>query len=215
MIAAISSLIKVFVDILTPAVVEGAKLVDEGRRRELIRDILTGASPKFAGVRASIIRAGTGLAAAVKIYAKDKRLKLTGAVNERLINLENTSISLSKTDECKAYVESKSAKVELTPNFVLCWRSAWGQIEGQITALLKSADEYDQVADAGDSTAEDAFKKLTAALNTVANPTPQQLDQLWDTATRLLAFALKVETVFSKETRAKADKAIEDLVKAF
>jgi hypothetical protein len=98
---------------------------------------------------------------------------------------------------------------------VLCWRAAWTQLEGNAAAVLKAADEYDQLLDAGDKgNVKTSFAELSEALSAIAEGSVTNPHVLWATATRLLAIGEKIQAATSKENRDKMQKAIDDLVKA-
>jgi hypothetical protein len=210
---AVGALIDAIVSIITPVVVEGAKIVDEERRRAAVLRFL-----QTPGNIKKIEDSGMGLAREVSAFTWDKRLTLAGAFFEQSAKLRATPIDLSKNDNCKAYITTgKPTKDDgsLSDDFVLCWRTAWGQVDTSVAALLKAAEQYDQLADAGDTdNAKKAFEPLVKSLAAISYPGDEGLAKFWNWAARLVAFAQKVETAFSKENRQKIDKAIDDLVRA-
>jgi hypothetical protein len=209
----LTSLINVFVGIITPVVVGGAKFVDEQRRREAIRVFLSNQKN-----RQQIIDNGQKLADEISRFVLAKRQKLAGSFVETAAVLRNSEINLTKLDACKAGFDANKfatrASGAPSDDFVVCWRAAWMQIERPVAALIKAADEYDQLADAGDSNnAKKAFTELSTALDAIAEGSVTDPAELWRIATRLVAFGQKVEAATSKENREKINKAIDDLVK--
>jgi hypothetical protein len=210
--SAISALVDIVISVITPVVVEGAKIVDEVERRKAVIKFL-----KMPDNRKAILNSGLALATEVSLFSHQKRLKLSGAVVEKAAVVRNAQIDLNKNDNCKAFLKSGSPTVadKLSDDFILCWRGAWSQTEAGIAAFLKAAEDYDRLADAGNTdNARDSFKPLAESLEAIENDDEVSLKQFWNWATRLIAFAQKVETAFSKENKQKIDKAIDDLVKA-
>ena len=212
--AAVGAVIETIVNIITPVVVEGAKIVDEeARRRTVIAFLKNETNIK------TIRESGLALATEVSAFTWNKRLRLAGSFSERAAVLRASPVDLSKGDSCKKYLAAgqptNDAKTSLTDDFILCWRAAWEQVESNVAALLKVAEEYDRLADAGDTdNAHQAFRPLADSLQAITTTDETDLKRFWGWATRLLAFAQKVETALSKESREKIEKAIDDLVKA-
>lgn len=213
LLGAFSSIINVFVGIITPAVIEGAKLIDEQSRRNAIRRFLSD-----EGHREEIRRNGDSLATEVGVFIENKRGRLTGAFLEKLALLRKSEISLPKIDACKALETNRFTKRQsgaANDDFAICWRAVWTQLEAPVAAALKSADEYDTLADAGDkNNAKAAFADLSEALSGISENAITNPHELWQIATRLMAIGEKVQAATSKESREKIQKAIDELVKA-
>ena len=209
----LNSLISAFVGIITPAVVEGAKFIDERERRTAIRRFLSDETN-----RTYIRQSGDTLATQVGLWIEAKRGKLTGSLLEKLATLRKTEVNLAKLDACKGFEATRFKTREsgaASDEFALCWRAAWGQLEASVTAVLKAADEYDQLLDAGDkNNAKTSFAELTEALSAISENSVTNPEVLWAIATRLVSIGEKVQAATSKESREKIHKAIDDLVKA-
>ena len=77
-------------------------------------------------------------------------------------------------------------------------------------ATLKAAEDYDGIADAGDTdNAYNAFKPLGESLAAVSTTNEGDIRKFWNWATRLLAFAQKLESGHN-ENRQKVQKSIDD-----
>jgi hypothetical protein len=213
----IGSLIDTIVSVITPVVIEGGKLVDEAKRREAVRRFLSDPTNTK-----TITASGMQLAQQVSQFVVAKRHKLAGTFSEQLAATRAARIDLAKSDECKAYL-TEPKKLEKrksgapSDQFVLCWRSIWNQLESQVSETLKAANDYDQLADAGDSdNAAKVFDPLSKSLAAIAQNQldPKDLAKVWNWATELLAFADKVNAAASKDNRDKIQQAIDNLVKA-
>ena len=212
----IGGLIDAIVGVITPVVVEGAKIIDEERRREVVREFL-----RKTANREHIKASGLRVAEEVSRFVLTKRRKLAGRYVEQLVQLRGSAVELAKVDACKSYLAEpkklgKRASGAPSDEFVLCWRASWSQLEGNVAAALKAAADYDELSDAGDSdNAKKAFEPLSNALDAIPKEqfSPDDLGRLWALATRLVAFAEKVHTSFAKENRDKIQKAIDELVK--
>lgn len=211
----IAALIDTISKIITPVVVEGAKIIDEQRRREAILDYL--------GTPGNIKRiedSGVALARQISTFTWDKRLRLAGSVVELATVIRHYPVDLAKDGSCQRYSTTASALVadrnSVSDDFILCYRVSWAQLESIAAALLKAADQYDQLADAGDTdNAKKAFEPLAKSLTAISSPGEDGLAKFWNWAIRLIAFGQKVESAFNKESRDKISKAIDDLVKTF
>lgn len=212
-LGSLSSLINVFVGIITPAVVEGAKFIDEQYRRDAIRRFLSDETN-----RTHIRQSGDTLATEVGAWIEGKRGTLTGSFLEKLAVLRKSEVNLAKFDACKGFETARfktRASGAASDEFVLCWRAAWSQLEGSVAAVLKAADEYDQLLDAGDkNNAKTSFAELTQALSAISENSVTNPSELWAIATRLVAIGEKIQAATSKESREKIQKAIDDLVKS-
>lgn len=208
---AIGSLIDAIVGIITPAVVEAAKIADEAKRRKAIQDYLT-----KPAVRAAIKEAGELLAVKVSEFVVAKRQRLTGAFMERLAALGDTKIDLTKSENCADLYRSKVAgRSSGAPkdSFILCWRAAWMQIETTAAAVVKAADDYDQMADVGAGSIKNDFDQLVKTLDAIPKDNFYSAQEFLKIVSRIAAFGEKVSVALSKESREKIHKAIDDLIK--
>ena len=209
------ALVDLIVSIFTPVIIEGSKIVDEERRRKAVVAFLEDEKNIE-----KIEKTGTELAKGLSSFTWNKRLRLAGGLNEGAAVVRGTSIELTKNQNCKTLGLARSAVLSgssvPTDDFVLCWRFAWGQIEPAVTSFLKDAEQYDQIADIGDTdNALKAFDPLAKSLKAIKNDDDASLKKFWSWATQLIAFGQKVEAAFSDENRSKVQKSIEALVKTF
>jgi hypothetical protein len=210
---AVGSLIDTIVGIITPVVVEGAKIIDEQRRRSVVLSYL-----QTPGVSTQISDSARELAAGVKQSIDAKRQSLAGTFNENLVLLRSKTEDLSKIEACKSLLDggSDKAKPNGAPNdaFVRCWEAAWAEIATQVANVIKSANDYDQLANAGDTS--DVQKNANAILNSMDKITKPgakvDLTNLWNITVELLAFADKVNTAASADNQKKLNDAIDKLV---
>ena len=220
LLGSVGSLVDTIVSVITPAVVEGSKLVDEAKRREAVLVFL-----RRADNIQNIESAGSDLAAKVSKFVLYKRHRLAAAFEEQMALLRGKEIELYKLTECSEYLTSDAAKRASrresgSPNdsFAICWKAAWDQVGGLASNAAKAADDYDQLADAGDSdNATKAFDPLSKSLSAVAqadgNLDAVSAAKIWNWTTKLLAFADKVAASASVENRKKIKDAIDALAK--
>jgi hypothetical protein len=222
----LGALLDAITSVVTPVVIAGAQIIDIEARRRAIRRFLADDSNRNA-----IENDSRKLAAAVSAFVLAKRHKLVGAYSEELAALRKFPIDLSKLDACQELASKKfvGRPTMLTESggapkpisgapsdeFANCWRASWSQIDSMVATVLKEADAYDQIADAGDSeNAAKAYQALSKQLESIANGSDgPNLAELWQNATMLIAFANKVNTALSPENRNKVEAAIEALVK--
>src|SRR5262249_31691728 len=100
--------------------------------------------------------------------------------------------------------------------FMLCYKAAWAEIEKPTSVLLKLADEYDQVADAGNTdAATKAFGQISADLTAISENSVSNPAVLWQYVTQLVGFANTLQKGYSQENRDKLHRAIDALMKLF
>lgn len=215
---AVGSLLNTIVSIITPVVVEGAKIIDAQKRTNAVLKFLTPANIR------QIQSTGEQLSKGVTHYVVSKRRSLAGAFNDSLVMLRTEKIDLTKLQGCKAY-NASTQKFALrpsgTPNddYVACWHAVWTKLSPLTERVLKSASAYDEIADAGNTNdAKKAFNLISRSLNAIAkeNDTMSQanLRKLWNWAVQLMAFADKVNTAASPDNQKKIQKQIDALVKS-
>jgi hypothetical protein len=205
-------LIDTVIGIITPVAVETATIVDQAKRRKAIEDFLSDRDN-----RTSLENAGHELAQAVSDYTWTKRLKSAGSFVEGVAEIRAAEIDLAKLDACKDSNNEKfirSASGAPSARFMLCWRAAWGRLASIVAATLKAGEEYDELADAGDSaTALKSFDKLKTELQAIGGGNPLGDPQaFWQSILRLVSFANTLQTAFSQDNRDKIRKAIDGLV---
>src|SRR5581483_81138 len=131
--------------------------------------------------------------------------------------LQATTLDLSKLDACKdlsAANLGRAASGAPSPAFARCWRKAWGEIDSLVAATLKTANDYDDLADGGDTDApRKAYAALAGQLDDIANAHEGDLTEVWKRVREAIAFAGTVQAAFSQENRDKLAKAIDALAK--
>jgi hypothetical protein len=203
------------VGIVTPIVVELSTLIDEGKRRDAVANFL-----KDPTKRARLADAGQQLAITVSAYTWDKRLAQAGIAVEQLTNLRNKGpIDLAKFEQCKDPTNNRLVRSESgapSRQFITCWAAVWETLEPSVTALMKSANNYDQLADAGDTdSAKDMYKNIADGFKKIGDGEDlPNLADFWSSASKLVHFAETLRAAFSEENRAKLDKAIDAAVKS-
>jgi hypothetical protein len=101
-----------------------------------------------------------------------------------------------------------------TPDFMLCWRAAWSQIEPTVTLALKLADDYDQVADVGNTqTVLRDFDTITEDLSAIRENAISNPNEFWREILNLVNLATSLQSALSSSNRDKLHKAIEGLTK--
>lgn len=215
----VGSLIDTIISIITPVVVEGAKIIDEQQRRNAVLDFLTPANIK------KIQDAGQNLSDRVSDAVLTKRRRLAGTFSENLALLRVRTIDLNKIEGCKSFLslaQKDGHRPSGAPNdeFASCWGAVRDGVASNISSVLKSASEYDDLADAGDTaSAKKSFELMSKSLNAIANRdqtiSVSDLKSLWKWTVELVAFAQKVTEAASPENRKKLADAIDNLVKSF
>lgn len=205
--------IDTFLGIFSPLVAQGANLIDEKKRVDAVVAFLHDAQNQKR-----IKNVGEKLATDLSAFALEKRRRLAASFVEQDFGIRRRSIDLSKLDECKDLAETRFKRADSgSPDFhfMLCWKAVWGQYEKPVAELLKVADSYDSLADAGDTdNALKPFKQITADLTAIKEGAVTNRELLWGQVLKLVTFANTVVTAFSKENREKMGKAIDDLVKS-
>lgn len=206
----IGVLIDTLLGIITPVAIEAATIVDEGKREQAIKDFLS--DPKN---QTAIRNAGIELAQAVSDYTFARRMTLAGSFAEQVAVLSAAKIDIGKIDACadpdkKVFDRSETGGPSAI--FLRCHHAVWKEVQEQIGAALKTASDYDVIADAGDTSAGlNSFREITADFGAIiANPA--KADEFWQHVTQLVSFAGSVATAVSQENRDKIRKAIDALV---
>jgi hypothetical protein len=217
-LSSLSALVKAFLDIITPAIVETAKLIDEKTRHDAIVEFL-----RDEDNRTAIRQASERLSTAIAAFLDDRRHQSMGKLIEKVAAVRLISVDLQKIDGCKAGLDKWKDVLESRPSgtphdfFVQCYSAAWGAYSAAAGDMAKAADEYDKLADAGRGQEAKAYQEIAKRLDAVADRAYNNanLPALWEAALRLLAIAQKVEQAASKENKDKISKLIDDLVKRF
>jgi hypothetical protein len=209
----VGALIDTFLNVVGPVAIGAATLVDETKREQAIHDFLS--KPEN---QANLKTIGEQIGGAASRYNWDKRLRLAAAFVEGVRVVQNFEVDLSKLPECKDLSSAnlgRTASGAPSTAFMVCWRKVWGQVDETVASILKAGQDYDQLADAGDTdTALIAFRKVTADLNAVAANEITDPAVFWMYVTQVITFATTVQAAFSQDNRDKIHKAIDALVKA-
>ena len=201
--------------VVTPVLIESAKVLQVIKRRDAVRSFLNQHEQELKN-------AGTRLAVMTKDFVRQKRLKHVGSFEENLVALRSNTIELSRYAACSDLEASRTQRNPTTggpsDRFILCWRQVWEGLRPTVTESLTSADVYDQLADAGGenniTVLFDNFKEHLDRIKTSPGPGNDiDFESLWDTVTKMLAFAQKVQDASSQENRDKISKAIQALSK--
>jgi hypothetical protein len=207
----IGALIDTVIGTITPIAIEAATLVDEVKREQAVQAFLS--DPKN---RSALKDAGGKLAATISQFAWEKRLRLAASVTEGVKGLRSTEINLGALSECKKLGPGRFDRSESgapSSQFMLCSKAAWEQIEKPISELLKTAEDYDQLADAGNTdTAKKAFEQITGDLTAISENAVTDPTLFWQYVTQLVGFANTIQKSFSQESRDKVHKAIDLMV---
>jgi hypothetical protein len=209
----LGALIDTFLNIINPVAIGAATLVDEAKREDAISKFF--GDPKN---QQNLRDIGEKLGKAASDFNWDKRLQLAASYVESVREIQSSKFDLSKFEECK---ELNSTNLGRTPSgapsaaFMRCWRKVWSQLDSTVASTLKAANDYDLLADAGDTdTALIAFRNVTRDLNAIRTNAVSDPDVLWMFVTQVVIFATTVQTAFSPDNRDKLHKAIDALVKA-
>ena len=176
--------------IITPIAIAAGQAVDDVKRAKAVRAYLT----KNQDVVAAAVRQ---LGVAVNNFARSQRLQAAGAFAERLAVIRGTTLNIS--EQCKAPLASTPSSPPSNA-FMKCYSLVGDDISDNVAAALKSADQYDQFADAGYGlTAQgggdpklvaDVIKQLDAAIQPSTNcEISARLGQRYQTAQLLRAIA--------------------------
>jgi hypothetical protein len=100
---------------------------------------------------------------------------------------------------------------------MVCYSQIWKGIAEPVATALKAADQYDQFADASYAEPKKMKEDIDKQLSAIITPPEKKatLQDLWNTALKLLAFGQTVNSALSKSNRDAVQKAIDDLVKLF
>lgn len=209
-----SALIKLVMDIITPVAEAGAKLVDAEARKKAILDYL-----KKPGTIKNITAASTVVNSELSSSLNTARYQKVGQFVEQAIALRDIAPDLSKTP-CKQAFDASGLIVNggvPSDNFIKCMSMVSAAYADKLAALLKAADDYDQLADSPPDVAGTKLKAITQKLDDIAKDKvpPATAKELWDKAVEIIGFAQTVLTAASKDNRDKVKQDIDALVKAF
>jgi hypothetical protein len=221
-----SSLIKLIIDIVTPVAEAGAKLIDDEQRRDAIREFL-----KKPGRVAQITTSATFVNSRLVSAINSRRYQRLGQFADNVAVLATSSFDLAKEPSCEAAFDAAGKLILITDpaippandptkrpsqNFIKCMKVLSDVYGDKIAATLKSADDYDQLADAPADVQGKKLKAITDNLAAIANGTTPNLTlkDLWTKAVEIAGFAQTVITASSKENRDKVKAQIDALVKA-
>ena len=89
------------------------------------------------------------------------------------------------------------------------------KLQSKVGSALKTASDYDLLADAGDTSAAlNNFDKITQDFSAIVENSITDKTAFWQYVTQLVNFANAVSTALSQDNRTKIQKAIDALVKA-
>ncbi|MEH2547951.1 hypothetical protein V1283_004596 [Bradyrhizobium sp. AZCC 2262] len=209
-----SSLVKLVIDIVTPVAEAGAKLVDAEARKAAILAYL-----KKPGTIKNITAAAQAVDSELSSSLNAYRYQKVGQFVEQVVILRGDTLDLNKEPACKSSFKDDKLIVNdgrPSDNFIKCMSVTSAFYADKIASLLKTADDYDQLADAPPDVTGEKLKAITGKLDQIANDKvpPATTKELWDKAVEIMGFAQTVLNAASKENRAKVKQGIDDLVKA-
>jgi hypothetical protein len=196
----IGTLIDTFTSIVTPIFIKVSTIEDENRRREVIETALN--DPK---TRTAFEATGKQLAEKIDGFASTSRRNLAGSFVEQLVQIRQISIDLSKTEACKSDLTALPRLPSGAPNaeFIICWQTAWAQIQPRVASLAAIGDSYDALADAGSISARKLLGTILADYRLLSvKPDNAQdtadLNVFWGDVTEFISLASAINTAASK-----------------
>ena len=128
--------------------------------------------------------------------------------------IKSMKIDLKKIDACNGPLDQMakpSSSGGPSPAFIMCYSGVWAQYHSAIDQALKTANQYDQLADAGDTnTALVAYDKLiTDDYDKVVNSSTDNPKEFWSAVNQLITFAGAVANATSESNLATIKKAVE------
>jgi len=209
----IGAAISTAISIITPVIEGFAAIEASSEAATKVKSILQ-------NDQQALTAGGLGLGRTVSDYLFAKRLSLAGQFAEQMAVIQNDSIDLTSKEvqaACQTPAMYQREKGLLNGAFMRCYSLIWTHFEKEITTALQTAQAYDQVADAGDtSTALDKFKSMTSASSyakIVANGF-SQTDNFWQQVTQIVAFAGAVVTATSPANVKKLEQAFQTAAKS-
>jgi hypothetical protein len=208
----IGVLIDTVLGIITPVVVEASAIVDQVKRDKAVRDFLSDEDNQKA-----LRLAGTKLARSVSNYTFSKRLILAGTFAEQMAVIRTTALELDKTaacDDAGHTIFNRPADGMPSLLFRTCHRAVWEKLQKTVASALKTASDYDLIADAGDtSTALVNYEKITSDFSVITASEITNPEVFWQFVSQLVSFAGTVASASSIDNRTKIQNAIDALVK--
>ncbi|WP_128970312.1 hypothetical protein [Bradyrhizobium tropiciagri] len=199
--------------IIQPVLVDFANLASDFEKKKAIKTFLSDTSNQ-----GKLRDSGLGLGRTGSDYLFSKRLSLAGTFAEQIAVLTGDSLDLGSKPvqaACPAPYDAmyrRGSDGLPSAQFRRCYRAVWSHFEDGITAALKTAAAYDQLADAGDtSTQLNGYKALTNDFSKVADESGAV--DFWDTVSKMLTFAGAVETAVSQDNLKKLQQSLDAISK--
>jgi hypothetical protein len=184
-------LINSFISVVQPIFIDAATIVDEQRREEVIVKALH-------DERNRIDSASKQLAVEVDNFAIGQRRNLAGSFVEQLVAIREKPIDISKIPECQSFAGTpRLPSGAPSASFITCWKASWAQIDSDVTNLLKTGDQYDALADAGNATGRKQIGVLLADYEKISAGKADASDIYWDAVTQFVSFANAVANAAS------------------
>jgi hypothetical protein len=211
MLGPFGSLASTVIGIAEPVLEDFADLLSDFQKKQAVKAFVSDQQNQ-----SKLREAGIGLGRTGSDYLFAKRLSLAGAFAEQIADLTGSSLDL-KSKELQQACPTPSAEMYRrgadglpTAQFRRCYRAIWSHFEDRVTAALKTASAYDQIADAGDtSTQLNGYKALTTDFSKIVDESGQV--DLWDTVSKMLTFASAVKTASSEDSLKKLEQALDAL----
>jgi hypothetical protein len=154
------------------------------------------------------------LASEVDTFALNQRRELAGSFVEQLVAIREKPIDLSKMPECQGLQDQPHLSSGApSAAFISCWRASWAQLEPQVTNLLKTGDDYDAVADAGNVTAEKKIGTILADYAKIHAGKADASDVFSNDVTQFVAFLNAISNAASNTNISNLKKAISTVYK--
>ena len=213
-VAAVLSLWNVIKSIIEPLAVTVGGEIDAEKRRSAILKFLSDETPRLKEYSKAITNYSS------QNIVNNKRDKMWTIVATRKKLITALAKALEKSGCKEDGVRGAQPTVGyLTGNaFEGCYTIVTGDIEAALKSYLEATSQYDLAA--GISTrdierASSRFSELLDRRNTAAGLDGSEVRDLLAVASRLLAFGKQVEDAFSKESRDKVKKGVDDLISAW
>ena len=214
-VAAIIPLVSALNAIVSPI----ASTIDVQRRKHAIFDYFAD-----RGHRTKLIKALTEITTQTSQFVESQRLQSVGQFVEQIDALQSSKIDPSKIPACEnvwnrgLWPAAQGTDPRQRPDFIRCFSAVWKPLSDAVASALKSADQYDQFADASprDKNGQPilAMTKLEKQLDDIAANKPSAKEVL-EEVILYAGIANNVASALSPDNRKKLNDSIDQLVKAF
>jgi hypothetical protein len=180
-----------FLSIVEPIFINAATIVDEQKREDVIVTTLNDDRDK-------IDSASKQLAVEIDNLALGQRRSLAGSFVEQLVAIREKPIDLTKIPECQSFAgKPRLPSGAPSASFIACWKGSWAQIDSDVTNLVKTGDQYDALADAGNATGRKQIGVILADYKLISEGKADASSVYWDAVTQFVSFANSVSNAAS------------------